>query len=202
MAFNCLTDNHPDIRRQTINFLLQSLYNCHLEERKPASTVCYRKMLPLMENTSNFAICSKPTEKRILSYRFIAAPLPPAKCLFDTSSGLNLTNPTVLPLQWTICIERGKRPYHCTGMEDPLNMEETIILQPRLGDLRVRVWFAVVHSLAGKLLLGTSFMDRFTRKFSPIECKAVPWRSHPQAIFSTTPCNLHFSLNRSNVDAP
>lgn len=80
-------------------------------------------------------------------------------------------------------------------------MEGTILLHVRLGDLYVQVGFGIIHNLAVKLLLGTSFTDCFTREILPAECKVVPRHFHPVAIISATQRNQHVLTSISHVGA-
>lgn len=63
-----------------------------------------------------------------------------------------------------------------------INVEGTILLHVRLGDLIVRTWFGVVANLAVPLRLGTSYIDRFVKGIFPQYRKVVPFHSQPVAI--------------------
>lgn len=65
-------------------------------------------------------------------------------------------------------------------------MEEKILFYVRLGDLRARVWFGIIHNLAVDMLLHTSFIDNFICGIIPAKHEVVPWLSHRVAILSAT----------------
>lgn len=49
------------------------------------------------------------------------------------------------------------------------------------------MWFRVVNNLAADSLLGTSFIDKYTREIFPTERKLMPWQLQPvDVIFPST----------------
>lgn len=139
---------------------------------------------------SNVSICSKPKYKLRLRYGVKTSSMHAVTYLLDTRAGINC-KPMIHPQYCTNCIKRGKMPHLCKRTQEPLRIVETILLHVRLGDLRVEVWFGIVHNLAVDILIGTPFIDCFTRGIFLAECKVVPWHSHPVEIFSFTQRDQH-----------
>lgn len=65
-----------------------------------------------------------------------------------------------------------------------INIHGTIPLYLRIVDLCTSVWFGIARHLGGKSVLGTPFLDRFTRKIFLAEHEVVPRHLAPVAIFT------------------
>lgn len=73
-----------------------------------------------------------------------------------------------------------------TATKEPIQLHGTIFFHLHIGDMTAGVWINYVSNLIVDMLLGTSFIDRFTRDTFFRDLKVVPWYSQPDAIIESS----------------
>lgn len=129
----------------------------------PPSAICWHRELPLLVDTSEFALCAEPAYTCRVSYKFLPTVMHITQCLLDTGDGLSLFNKTLISQTWKHRIQQWSSPKLGTANKQPLHVKDKIILHARFGFLYVSVWSVVVSGLAVKMLFGTLIIDRFIR---------------------------------------
>lgn len=69
-----------------------------------------------------------------------------------------------------------------TATNQAVGIDGIITMFVRIGDYRVRAWFAVVHNVGVDKHLGTSFIDNCTRNIFWSNQKKVSLHSRPESI--------------------
>ena len=91
----------------------------------------------------------------------------------DTGCGPNLIGKDVLPQKWHDRIQQCEAPSLTGASGTTLDLLGVIPLYVTIGQLRVRIWFGVLSKLPPRILLGTSFIDRFVTQILPQQRRIV-----------------------------
>lgn len=122
--------------------------------------------------------------------------------LIDTGATMNLVAAKFLPPEWREKV----RPYNGRDVESAnktsLTISGLIPLCVRVGDLKVKVWFAVAQDLCTRVLLGTPFIDRFIKGIFPPERKLVPRDSPPVHILAIDEPNMVMAVEDDKRPCP
>jgi hypothetical protein len=122
--------------------------------------------------------------------------------LVDTGATMNLIAAKFLPPEWRSKI----RPYNGREVESANKTTLTILgllpLYVRMGDLKVKVWFAVTQDLCARVLLGTPFIDRFIKGMFPPERKIVPQDSPPVQILAIDEPDMVMAVDNDKRPCP
>jgi len=102
--------------------------------------------------------------------------------VIDTGAGPNLVNYDWLTANWREQARDVDPPALRSANQEPMLVRQVVRLCVQMGDLPVDVWFGIVKGLAVKVLLGTSYIDRFVQSIEPQQQLVVPVRSRPVAI--------------------
>lgn len=73
-----------------------------------------------------------------------------------------------------------------TGIQQPLQMNDRILLQVRFGALRIHDWFGIVFHLADNIQLGTLYIYHMIYGISLLEQKVLLWISQPPGYHGST----------------
>lgn len=141
----------------------------------------FTEVLPLsMDKT--VTLFQKRNYKVCLTIGIQPSVMRPVIGILDTGAGPNLVAKDFLPSEWQQRIKPIRDPGLVAATKEAMVLQEMILLCVRLGDLEVRAWFGVVDRLAVRLLLGTSFIDRFVKAIFPQDKCLLPMQSKPVAI--------------------
>lgn len=171
------------IAQRTITFLFPTITaEQHTSMRQPPWTVCYSEELPIKTNTSKVAMSFKPMYKLRLSYGVNAASLRTARISPRYSSRHQSRQSKASSSTMNQPYQTRKDAHLCTATQEPLPMEETILLIVHRGALCAIVGLGIDHKFAVNMLLSTSFIDCIISRIFPADRKVVPWHSHSIAI--------------------
>lgn len=106
----------------------------------------------------------------------------PMSAITDTGAGANLTSRRAFHTFWYTRLIPVRNPGLTAVANQSVEVQGVILLHVRIGDLRFRIWFRVVQSLAVPLLLGTFFIDRFVLTIFTPERQLVPEQSQTVAF--------------------
>jgi len=139
----------------------------------------FKAELPFKVGNSEVALFSGTNYKVNVSIGQQKSTLLPTEAVLDTGACPNLIDKRYIPLKWRHAI----RPQEVSRLRGANNttlvVEGVILLHVRVGDLCVKVWFGVVPVLVTKVLLGTTYINRFVRGIFPPEQQVVPFHSRP-----------------------
>lgn len=126
-------------------------------------------------------------EKKFKAYMFVRLMSNMSRLsvsVFDTGSWPNLVRTSFLLVEW----RSGVRPMHKMSLKSTSSKHVKIIgkimLSVQMGHLYVGIPFSVMQIFAVKLLIGTSYTDRFVSGMFPIERRVVLIPSFPVKIIS------------------
>lgn len=121
-------------------------------------------------------------------------------CLIDTGTVLNFVGTARILSEWNY-LDRHRRMRNLRIVtQQPLHMDGKIPLHVSFCALYIRVWLGIIPNLAAKVVLGTSFIDRFISGIFPLVQKAVPWHSHVGPIYISSMTSKSSNLTPAVVN--
>jgi len=117
----------------------------------------------------------------------------------DTGCGPNLIGKDVLPQKWHSLIQPCSSPSLTGASGTTLDLLGVIPLYVTIGQLRVRIWFGVLPSLPPRILLGTSFIDRFVTQLLPQKRRIVLNKAGWIPILSSSRSRLVNSIHEPGL---
>ena len=108
------------------------------------------------------------------------------RATLDTDAGPNIISSWNLPPEWIRLAKPVKAPRLFTASKHRLPVIGLLPLTTRIGELRVRVEFLLVESMATDCILGTTFIDQHVRAIVPPSRKVVLDEAPAVAIVGET----------------
>lgn len=126
-------------------------------------------MTCLLEETEKILVFNKRYCKFLTSVGLLRNKIYFVNCVFDTGTGLNITQEDFLWAEWFKAVQGNNGPVSMKGTSQKVTVVQTGTLQAEMRYSRVRVVFGVVRKLAVPFFLRTSYRDRFVSCILPPE---------------------------------
>lgn len=111
----------------------------------------------------------------------------PTVKILDTGTGPNLFSIELLPQEWLGTVKQIADPVLKEETRYIVNIQEVILLNVQIEDLRVPVCFGVVTIPDVSVLLGSKFINKFVTGIFHLELKVVPQKSRSVDIIQKAP---------------
>lgn len=150
--------------------------------KEPTVSYLFLRWAPLPTDTSNIAICTKPTYRCRVYLEILHIAMHVTHCFLETGARLNFVNMTLITQPWQHCIQRVFPPELLRGTKHPLHIEDKLMLHIRFGFFCVKARLSVVFDLVVDMHLVTLIMDRFIRGILSSKPIVVPRNSHKVTV--------------------
>ena len=113
----------------------------------------------------------------------------------DTAAGVCLVDRSEIPPPSKHLIEPCGDVIIKSATNHEVLVEEMIKLTLRIGDLTVDYYFGIVDDLPPKLLVGTSFINKYIQSIKPLKRKIYPIHSRPVPLIACKTEDKTFGIN-------